>query len=130
MIFNISEGIVLVIGLLGFGGSLICLGVGLIISYTKIDMMLSHLKNCVNITERAFFLKNMGPWGRLHLLGMIVGAMVWPTRHIRYEGASAEDIENFPVDIKRNLIILYWICFPFFMVFFGFSILVSFGVIE
>jgi hypothetical protein len=71
------------------------------------DRMLDHLKNCPTIMIRTFLI-NTGPWGRLIVLGAITGLMITPRIHLRIGGASAEDLNNFPADLKRKLIVLYW----------------------
>ena len=52
--------------------------------------------------------KNGGPGGRLFVLGAIMGLMTVPRLYLRDGGASAEDLKNFPADLKRKLIVLHW----------------------
>lgn len=72
MSFNTAEKIYLCVALIDFGGLIICLGIGLHLAYTKLDLMLGYLKNCPAVTNRAF-LANGGPSGRLFVLGGITG---------------------------------------------------------
>jgi hypothetical protein len=102
-----TDKIMLCVGLIGFGGLFVFLGVALHLAYTKMDMMLGHLKNCPAIMIRAFLI-NAGPWGRLHVLGVMMGLMITPRIFLRDGGANAEDLKNFPADLKRKLIVLHW----------------------
>jgi urea transporter len=40
-------------GLIGFGGVFICVGVALHLAYSKMDLMLEHLKNCSAVMIQA-----------------------------------------------------------------------------
>jgi hypothetical protein len=68
--------------------------------------------------ESNFFL-NSGPLGRLFVLGGITGLMISPRLYLRDGGASADDLKNFPVDLKRKLIVLHWSTGFFLLVLFG-----------
>jgi hypothetical protein len=100
-----TNDIIFYVVLVDFGGIVGWLGIALYIAYFKVDLMLNHLKNCPVVMIRAPF-KNGGPGGRLFLLGAIIGLMTMPRFHIRHGGASAEDLKNFPKDLKLKLIIL------------------------
>jgi hypothetical protein len=99
--------VIICVGLFSFGGMIFFLGVSLRLAYTKMDLMLGHLKNCPAVMNRVFFL-NSGPKGRLFVLGGIIGLMITPRIYLRDGGASAEDLDNFPADLRRKLIILHW----------------------
>jgi hypothetical protein len=119
---------ILWVGLIGFGGVFIFLGIALHLAYTKMDMMLDHLKNCPAVMIRAPF-KNGGPGGRLFVLGAIMGLMTVPRLYLRDGGASAEDLKSFPSDLKRKLIVLHWGgCVPL-LVLFGMVAVVEFGLV-
>jgi hypothetical protein len=98
---------ILWVGLIGFGGVFAFLGIALHLAYTKMDMMLAHLKNCPAVMIRVFLI-DTGPWGRLHVFGLIMGLMVMPHFFLRDGGASAEVLKNFPANLKRKLIVLQW----------------------
>jgi hypothetical protein len=55
MSVSVVHKIFLCISITGFGGLLIFLGVALHLAYTKMDVMLEHLKNCPAIMVRAPF---------------------------------------------------------------------------
>jgi len=125
---NTADKIILCIGLIDFAGVFIWLGMALHLAYTKMDLMLGHLKNCPAITIRAFLI-NTGPWGRLVVLGTITGLMITPRIYLRDGGASAEDLKNFPADLKRKLIILHWVAWILILVMFGMVGVVEFGLV-
>jgi hypothetical protein len=118
MSVSTADKIFLCVGLSGFGGVFVCLGIGLHLAYTKMDLMLDYLKNCPAVMNRTLFL-NSGPWGRLFVLGGITGLMISPRLYLRDGGASADDLKNFPVDLKRKLIVLHWSTGFFLLVLFG-----------
>jgi hypothetical protein len=119
---------ILWVGLIGFGGVFAFLGIALHLAYTKMDMMLDHLKNCPAVMIRAPF-KNGGPGGRLFVLGAIMGLMTVPRLYLRDGGASAEDLKSFPADLKRKLIILHWAGWVPLLVVFGMVAVVKLGFI-
>ena len=128
MSLGTADKIMLWVGLIGFGGVFIFLGIALHLAYTKMDMMLDHLKNCPAVMIRAPF-KNGGPGGRLFVLGAIMGLMTVPRLYLRDGGASAEDLKGFPSDLKRKLIVLHWGgCVPL-LVLFGMVAVVEFGLV-
>lgn len=86
---------------------LIWIGVALHMAYTKMDLMLEHLKNCPAIMVRAP-LQNGGPWGKLLLVGGISGIVTFPRFYLKRGELSSEDLINFPVVLKRKLAILQW----------------------
>ncbi len=89
-------------------GVFIWIGVALRIAYTKMDVMLEHLKNCSLITTLSQ-LKQGGPWGKLLLVGSVSGVVTFPAFYIKRGRASAEDLSNFPVLLKRKLVVLQWV---------------------
>lgn len=83
------------------------IGVALHMAYTKLDMMLEHLKNCAAIMVRAP-LRHGGPWGKLMLIGGISGIITFPGFYLRRGELSLKDLQSFPSPIKRKLAILQW----------------------
>lgn len=107
MSLSTGDTIFLIIGLIDFVGAFISIGISLHLAYTKMDVMLNHMQNCPAVMIRAPF-RNGGPWGNMFLLGAIMGVMTTPRLYLRDGGACAEDLENFPADLKRKLVILQW----------------------
>lgn len=118
MSLSTGDTIFLVIGLIDFVGAFISIGISLHLAYTKMDVMLNHLQNCPAVMIRAPF-RNGGPWGNMFLLGVIMGVMTTPRLYLRDGGACAEDLKNFPVDLKRKLIALQWAGWGLLLVMFG-----------
>ncbi|MDB5983977.1 MAG: hypothetical protein JWQ69_4992 [Pseudomonas sp.] len=118
MSLGTTDKIMLCAGLIGFSGLFIFIGAALHLAYTQIDMMVDRLKNCPAVTIRAFLIK-AGPWGRLHVLGVMMGLMITPRIFLRSGGASTEDLKNFPADLKRKLIVLHWFGWTAFLMIVG-----------
>ena len=74
-------------------------------AYTKIDVILEHLKNSPEITSHSSFLED-GLRGRRKLISNICDYVTTPNKGIKNGTISAQDIENLPKPIKRKLIIL------------------------
>ena len=107
MTISIPDGIFLTLGLLTFIGIFICVGMALHVAYTKIDVMLKHLKNSSAVMVQAP-LRQGGPWGKLLLIGWIAGVVTFSEHYLKHDGVSVEDLNNFPVTLKRRLIVLKW----------------------
>ncbi|MFI8482532.1 hypothetical protein ACIGCM_18350 [Pseudomonas sp. NPDC078700] len=85
----------------------IWISVCLHMAYTKMDLMLEHLKNCSAIMARAP-LRHGGPLGKLLLIGGISGIVTFPNFYLKNGGVSVDDLNNFPLPLKRKLAILQW----------------------
>jgi hypothetical protein len=126
MSLSTAEKIFLCVALIDFGGIFVWIGIALYLAYTKMDLMLAHLKSCPAVTIRAPF-KNGGPGGRLFVLGAIMGLMTVPRLYLRDGGASAEDLKNFPADLKRKIIILHRTGWVLLLVMCGLGVYAMFG---
>lgn len=105
MTVNLADQVFLVLGLSIFGGAFFCIGISLHMAYTKMDFMLGCLKNC-SIVGTYSPLKYGGPWGKLMLIGWIAGLFTFPEYYLKRGEASAEDLNNFPVDLRKKLVML------------------------
>ena len=106
MSISTSDAITLGVGLFIFAGCFGFVGVALYVAYAKLDVMLGYFKNTPAVIIRSP-LKNGGPWGRLFVLGGIVGVIKTPGFYIPDGGACVEDIASFPEGLKARLIALY-----------------------
>lgn len=97
----------MVAGLVDLGGLFLWISVSLYMAYTKMDLMLEHLKNCSAIMARAP-LRHGGPLGKVLLIGGISGIVTFPSFYLKNGGMSIDDLNNFPVALKRKLAILQW----------------------
>jgi hypothetical protein len=107
MSLNTANKIFLCVGLINLVGLFVWLGVALHLAYTKMDIMLIHLKNSPAVTIRVPF-KSGGPRGKLFLLGGIMSAVTTPGIYLRDGGVNIEEIKSFPTHLKRKLVILQW----------------------
>ena len=89
-------------------GMFVWIGIALYMAYTKMELMLAQLKNCSAVMSLAQF-RQGGPWGKLLLVGSISGFVTFPNFYIKRGGFSAEDISNFPLSLKRKLVVLQWV---------------------
>jgi hypothetical protein len=102
-----SEKVFLGVGLLNFAGALLYLGISYYFALTKMDLMLPYLKNSPSVMLRIHSLK-LGLSGKMYVFAGISAVLMMPHRMIRIGGASAEDIANFPPDLRRKIIWLQW----------------------
>lgn len=128
MSVSIAEKVFLGIAVLGFLGIAIWIAVALYFAYTKMDIMLDHLKNCPAIMIRTVLLDS-GAWGRLHVLGVIMGLMVHPDVYLRDGGAITTDLDNFPSQLKRKLIVLQWCGWTLLLLMFSAGIVLYSGFV-
>ena len=128
MSLNTANKIFLCVGLIDLVGLFVWLGVALHLAYTRMDVMLNHLKNSPAVTIRAHF-KSGGPWGKLFLLGGIMGAVTTPGIYLRDGGVNIEEIKSFPTHLKRKLVILQWAGWVLLTLMFGLWAAVTLGLI-
>ena len=79
----------------------IWIAVALYLAYTKMDVMLEHLKNSSAVKALAFY-RQLGVWGHLKLIGEIAALITSPDKCIKSGRLSAQDIENFPAPLKKS----------------------------
>lgn len=107
MSVSTAEKVYLCVGLIGFAGVFVYLGCAMHLVYTKMELMLGHLKNCPAVMIRAPF-KNGGPWGKMFVLVGIMAVIIAPRLYLLDGGASSEDLKNFPARLKRKMIVMHW----------------------
>lgn len=107
MSLSAADKIFLIVGLMNFGGIFFCLAVALHLAYTKMDFMLEHLKNCPAVVTQVP-LRHGGIWGRLLLVGWISGILTFPGYYLKHGGVSVEDLNNFPLSLRRKLKLIKW----------------------
>ena len=98
MIFGTLGGVILLL-------IFVWLVVALHMAYTKMDVLLGHLKNSPAITVLASW-RHAGLSGRLRMIANIADYVSSPRRGIENGSISAQDIENLPAPIKRKLVFL------------------------
>ncbi|VVQ11337.1 hypothetical protein PS918_05335 [Pseudomonas fluorescens] len=94
-------------GLLVFGDALVVFGVAIYMGYTKGDVLSEHFKNSSSlITVPARIDKGLR--GKTRLVYSISSVVTFPRFFLKYGIVSAEDLENFPRDLRRKLVALQW----------------------
>ena len=129
MAISAAEKVILTVGLLNFSGIFLYLGISYYFALTKMDLMLSYLKNCPSVTLRIHSLK-LGLSGKMYVFAGISAVLIMPHRMIRIGGASAEDIANFPPDLRRKIIWLQWGGMMMQLIMFVLWLIVEFELVE
>ena len=88
-------------------GQLLCIGAALYLSHTKGDLMSSHFKSSSSLLTLGIY-KRSSLYGRMQLIGNISSILTFPRFFLKRGLASAEDIDSFPLSLKRQLVILQW----------------------
>jgi hypothetical protein len=124
---NVVDKVLLSIAIVDLAGLILWIGLCLHLAYTKMDLMLEHLKNCSAIMTRAP-LRHGGPWGRLLLVGGISGIVTFPKFYLQRGELSSEELANFLGPLKRKLVVLQWsvICLLLVMISFGVAVRTGF----
>jgi len=128
MSLNVVDKVLLSIAIADLAGLVLWIGVCLRLAYTKMDLMLEHLKNCSAIMTRAP-LRNGGPWGKLLLVGGISGIVTFPNFYLKRGELSPEDLANFPAPLKRKLVVLQWSVISLLLVMISFGVAVKSGFV-
>jgi hypothetical protein len=128
MSLSIGDKVFLVIALADFAGIFLWLGICLHLAYTKMDLILEHLKNSSIVAFWATF-RYGGPWGKLLVIGSISGIVTFPKRHIKRGMLSTEELAGFPVALKLKLVRLQWSALGLIAVMMTLGIAIKLGLI-
>jgi hypothetical protein len=123
---SIIDTTLLAIAMTDIAGLIIWIGACLYLAYTKMDLMLSHLKNSVAVNNLAP-LRHGGPWGKLLLVGGIAGFVTFPGFYLKRGQLNPDDLANFPAALKRKLVCLYWCVIGLLLVMVAFFIAIKLG---
>ncbi|MDD2048933.1 hypothetical protein [Pseudomonas putida] len=107
MSLNTADKIFLAVGIIDFGGIFVWIGVCLHIAYTKMNLILDHLKYS-SVFRTLTSLTHGGPWGKLFLVGGVSNILTFPRFYLNRRSVSAEDLRSFPASLKRKLVVLQW----------------------
>ncbi|MGH8386415.1 MAG: hypothetical protein ACRESJ_13110 [Pseudomonas sp.] len=107
MSISVADKIFMSAALINFGGIFVCIGIVFHMAYTKMDLMLEHMKNSSIVTLHAP-LRYGGPWGKLLLIGWIASALTSPRYYLKHGSLSIDDLANFPVSLRRRLVVTKW----------------------
>lgn len=128
MTMTFVDKVLLSIAVVDLAGLFLWIAVCLHLAYTKMDLMLEHLKNCSAIMTRAP-LRHGGPWGKLLLVGGISGIVTFPGFYLKRGELSSEDLASFPAPLKRKLAVLQWSVIGLLLVMICFGIAVKSGFV-
>ncbi|AVO58953.1 hypothetical protein [Pseudomonas chlororaphis] len=76
--------------------------------YTCMEEILDRFRSCTAMTGSRFYLQ-MGPWGRLVMVGMAAGFLAFPASYIKKGILDASEIDTFPQPLKRRLIMSHYL---------------------
>lgn len=79
----------------------------LYLAYTKMDVMLEHMKNSTAVMALVHY-RRLGVWGRVNFIAAIAALVASPRRYIQDGRLSAEDLDGLPAPLKRKLVIWRW----------------------
>lgn len=128
MSLNVVDKVLLSIAIVDLAGLILWIGLCLHLAYTKMDLMLEHLKNCSAVMARSP-LRHGGPWGKLLLVGGISGILTFPQFYLKRGELSSEDLASFPASLKRKLVVLQWSVISLLLVMISFGIAVKSGFV-
>lgn len=118
----------MVIVIINFAALILLNAVSLYIARTKIELILNSLKNS-SISLSLMMLWDGGLWGRIYMMGEVFGILRNPEIYIYQGKLNAEDIKNFPPDLKRMLLALHRYLKISGSIFICFGLLVTFELI-
>lgn len=88
-------------------GQFLCIGAALYLTHTKSDLMSSHFKSSSYLLTIGVY-RRSSLYGRMQLIGNISSILTFPRFFLKRGLASAEDIDSFPLPLKRQLVMLQW----------------------
>jgi hypothetical protein len=104
---SIADALFLILGLVIFAGALIIFGVVVYLGHTKGDAMSEYFKNSssvITISKRI----DPGLRGKIRLICSASSVVTFPRFFLKHGLVSAEDIDQFPKDLRRKLVVLQW----------------------
>ena len=107
MNISVADALFLTSGLIVFGGALVVFGVALHLGYTKGDALSEHFQNSsplITVSARI----DTGLRGKTRLVYSISSVVTFPRFFLKRGMVTAEDLDNFPHDLKRKLVVLQW----------------------
>ena len=107
MSISVADALFLASGLIVFGGALVVFGVALHLGYTKGDVMSEHFQNSSPLITVAVRI-DKGLRGKTRMVYSISSVVTFPRFFLKYGIVTAEDLNNFPHDLRRKLVALQW----------------------
>lgn len=126
MSLSIVDKVLLALAVADIVGLIIWIGGCLYLAYTRMELMLSHLKNSVAVKNMEL-LRHGGPWGKLLLVGGISGCIAFPGFYIKRGQLDPQDIASFPNDLRRKLVRLYQSVIGLLLIMVSFGIAIQLG---
>ncbi len=107
MTVSLAEKLFMAVGLIDIGGIFIWLCICIHMGYTKMDVILKHVKN--SPIHSALAPNGAGgPLEKLRFIGNISSLLTFSRLHIKYGTINKGDLDDFPVSLKGKLVKLQW----------------------
>ncbi|MGE8152251.1 hypothetical protein ACQKP5_13495 [Pseudomonas vancouverensis] len=108
MNISVADALFLASVLIVFGGELVVFGVALHLGYTKGDVLSEHFQNSSPLITFPVHV-DRGLRGKIRLVFSISSVVTFPRFFLKVGMVAAEDIENFPDELRRKLVVLQWV---------------------
>lgn len=99
---------VVVLGGLTLLGLFVVMGVYVYWGYTRMDSIMEGVKECSLINRYRFYLQ-MGPWGRMMMVGGVASCLLFSKYLIGRGLLNAQDIDDFPGSLKVSMIVSQYV---------------------
>ncbi|NUU33634.1 hypothetical protein [Pseudomonas sp. C2B4] len=107
MNISVASALFVASGLFFFGGAIVVLGVVVYIGHTKGDILSDHFKNSSPVITIPALI-DKGLRGKTRLVCSVSSVVTFPRFFLKHGIVNAEDLENFPKDLRRKLVALQW----------------------
>ncbi|AWY42123.1 hypothetical protein DKY63_20310 [Pseudomonas putida] len=107
MNISFADALFVIVGLTIVGGALIVFGIALYLGYTKGDVLSDHFKNSSSLITLPARI-DKGLRGKVRLVYSVSSVVTFPRLFMKRGLVSAEDIDEFPNDLRRKLVMLQW----------------------
>lgn len=107
MNMSVASALFVASGLFFFGGAIVVLGVVVYLGHTKGDILSDHFKNSSSVITIPALI-DKGLRGKTRLVCSVSSVVTFPRFFLKHGIVSAEDLENFPKDLRRKLVVLQW----------------------
>lgn len=88
-------------------GLYVCIGMMLYLGYTKSNVLLTLFKNSPGAITCAAH-PGASAVAKARMIGCVGLVLAFPRFHLKHRLVSAEDLDNFPPVLRRQLVALYW----------------------
>lgn len=103
MNMSVASALFVASGLFCFGSAIVVLGIGVYLGHTKGDVLSDHFKNSHPVITIPAFM-DKGLRGKTRLVWSVSSVVTFPRFFLKLGIVNAEDLDNFPTDLRRKLV--------------------------